>query len=426
MPDSPLFITFAFSRELAIIMQYFTSSLPNGLRVLFIPSTSPVVYCGYQIAVGSRNEAQSEEGLAHFCEHVTFKGTQKRRSWNIINCLESVGGDLNAFTNKEDTVYYAAVLKEHMPRAIDLLTDIVFHSTYPQREIDKEVEVICDEIESYNDSPSELIYDEFENMIFRGHPLGHNILGTAHNVRSFTTADAQRFTSQFYRPQNAVFFIHGNVKFERVLRLLEKATSDLPTTAAPVCTPLTPLNYQPEKRIVDRHTHQAHVITGCKGYAAGSKQRMALYIINNMLGGTGMNARLNVSLRERRGLVYTVESSMVSYGDTGLWCTYLGCDSHDVQRCLRLVRRELNLLMERPLTERQLLAAKKQIKGQIGIARDNRESLTLDMGKSFLHEGQPRDVDDLLCRVDRVTADDILAVAREVFNPEAMSTLIYE
>ena len=226
MPESSLFITFAFSRELAIIMQYFTSSLPNGLRVLFIPSTSPVVYCGYQIAVGSRNEAQGEEGLAHFCEHVTFKGTQKRRSWNIINCLESVGGDLNAFTNKEDTVYYAAVLKEHMPRAIDLLADIVFHSTYPQREIDKEVEVICDEIESYNDSPSELIYDEFENMIFRGHPLGHNILGTAHNVRSFTTADAQRFTSQFYRPQNAVFFIHGNVKFERVLRLLEKATSD--------------------------------------------------------------------------------------------------------------------------------------------------------------------------------------------------------
>ena len=196
MPLSSLFITFAASRKLAIVMQYFTSSLPNGLRVLFIPSSSPVVYCGYQIAAGSRNEAPGEEGLAHFCEHVTFKGTQRRRSWNIINCLESVGGDLNAFTNKEDTVYYAAVLKDHMPRAIDLLTDIVFHSTYPQREIDKEIEVICDEIESYNDSPSELIYDEFENMIFRNHPLGHNILGTADNVRSFTTAHATSPSSE--------------------------------------------------------------------------------------------------------------------------------------------------------------------------------------------------------------------------------------
>ncbi len=426
MPLPSLFITFAASRKLAIVMQYFTSSLSNGLRVLFIPSSSPVVYCGYQIAAGSRNEAPGEEGLAHFCEHVTFKGTQRRRSWNIINCLESVGGDLNAFTNKEDTVYYAAVLKDHMPRAIDLLTDIVFHSTYPQREIDKEIEVICDEIESYNDSPSELIYDEFENMIFRNHPLGHNILGTADNVRSFTTAHAQRFTSHFYRPQNTIFFIHGDVKFDRVMRLLERATGDLPTSAFPADMPTIRLSHQPEQRTVNRHTHQAHVMMGCRGYAADDERRMSLYVLNNILGGTGMNARLNVSLRERRGLVYTVESSMVSYGDAGLWCTYLGCDAGDVQHCLRLVRSELSRLMEHPLTERQLLAAKKQLKGQIGIARDNRENLALDMGKSFLHEGKLRDVDDLLRRVDRVTADDMLAVSRELFAPDSMSTLIYE
>lgn len=407
-------------------MQYFTHSLSNGLRILFIPSSSQVVYCGYQIAAGSRNEAPGEEGLAHFCEHVTFKGTQRRRSWNIINCLESVGGDLNAFTNKEDTVYHAAVLAEHMPRAIDLLTDIVFHSTYPQREIDKEIEVICDEIESYNDTPSELIYDEFENMVFCNHPLGHNILGTANNVRSFTTAHAQRFTRQFYQPQNAVFFIHGNVKPERVVRLLEKATSDLTPSLTPLCIPSSPLNYHPENRLVTRNTHQAHVMTGCKAYAFNDKRRMPLYVLNNILGGTGMNARLNVILRERRGLVYTVESSMVGYADAGLWCTYLGCDASDVNHCLRLVRTELNRFMEHPLTERQLEAARKQLKGQIGIARDNSESLALDLGKSFLHEGKPRNIESLMHRIDSVTSADIQNVAREVFAPEGMSTLIYE
>ena len=407
-------------------MQYFTHSLSNGLRILFIPSSSQVVYCGYQIAAGSRNEAPGEEGLAHFCEHVTFKGTQRRRSWNIINCLESVGGDLNAFTNKEDTVYHAAVLKDHMPRAIDLLTDIVFHSTYPQREIDKEIEVICDEIESYNDTPSELIYDEFENMVFCNHPLGHNILGTANNVRSFTTAHAQRFTRQFYQPQNAVFFIHGNVKPERVVRLLEKATSDLTPSLTPPCIPSSPLNYHPENRLVTRNTHQAHVMTGCKAYAFNDKRRMPLYVLNNILGGTGMNARLNVILRERRGLVYTVESSMVGYADAGLWCTYLGCDAGDVNHCLRLVRTELNRFMEHPLTERQLEAARKQLKGQIGIARDNSESMALDLGKSFLHEGKPRDIESLMHRIDSVTSADIQNVAREIFAPEGMSTLIYE
>lgn len=407
-------------------MQYFTHSLSNGLRILFIPSSSQVVYCGYQIAAGSRNEAPGEEGLAHFCEHVTFKGTQRRRSWNIINCLESVGGDLNAFTNKEDTVYHAAVLAEHMPRAIDLLTDIVFHSTYPQREIDKEIEVICDEIESYNDTPSELIYDEFENMVFCNHPLGHNILGTANNVRSFTTAHAQRFTRQFYQPQNAVFFIHGNVKPERVVRLLEKATSDLTPSLTPLCIPSSPLNYHPENRLITRNTHQAHVMTGCKAYAFNDKRRMPLYVLNNILGGTGMNARLNVILRERRGLVYTVESSMVGYADAGLWCTYLGCDAGDVNHCLRLVRTELNHFIEHPLTERQLEAARKQLKGQIGIARDNSESMALDLGKSFLHEGKPRDIESLIHRIDSVTSADIQNVAREVFAPEGMSTLIYE
>ena len=204
-------------------MKYNTYTLDNGLRIIHLPSDSKVVYCGYQINAGTRNEEPGEEGLAHFCEHVTFKGTERRKAWHILNCLESVGGDLNAYTNKEGTVYYSAILKEHIARAVDLLTDIVFHSVYPQTEIDKEVEVICDEIESYNDSPAELIYDEFENIIFKGSPLGHNILGTAEQVRSFKTEDALRFTRKLYRPDNAIFFAYGDIDFKKLVRLLKKS-----------------------------------------------------------------------------------------------------------------------------------------------------------------------------------------------------------
>ena len=204
-------------------MKYNTYTLDNGLRIIHLPSDSKVVYCGYQINAGIRNEEPGEEGLAHFCEHVTFKGTERRKAWHILNCLESVGGDLNAYTNKEGTVYYSAILKEHIARAVDLLTDIVFHSVYPQAEIDKEVEVICDEIESYNDSPAELIYDEFENIIFKGSPLGHNILGTAEQVRSFKTEDALRFTRKLYRPDNAIFFAYGDIDFKKLVRLLKKS-----------------------------------------------------------------------------------------------------------------------------------------------------------------------------------------------------------
>ncbi len=425
-------------------MKYNTTTLRNGLRIIHRPSPSPVVYCGYQIGVGSRNEQAGEEGMAHFCEHVTFKGTEHRRAWNIINCLESVGGDLNAFTNKEDTTYYAAILKDHITRAIDLLTDIVFHSTYPQQEIDKEVEVICDEIESYNDSPSELIYDEFENLIFRGHPLGHNILGTSEHVRSFTTAQALDFTRRYYRPDNAIFFVYGDVSFDEVVKKIcrcmetsEDNTDDQSTPADSPDTPDTP-DQTDQKRalplgpsanqtlILDKGTHQAHVMVGCRAYDIFDDRRIALYLLNNMLGGPGMNARLNVVLREHRGLVYTVESSMVSYGDTGIWSTYLGCDAHDVKRCLRLIRRELDRLMADPISETRLRAAKKQIKGQIGVACDNRENFALDFGKSFLHYGWEKDVTKLFNNIDALTVHDLQQVAQQLFAPERMTTLIYK
>ena len=416
-------------------MKYNTYTLDNGLRIIHLPSDSKVVYCGYQINAGTRNEEPGEEGLAHFCEHVTFKGTERRKAWHILNCLESVGGDLNAYTNKEGTVYYSAILKEHIARAVDLLSDIVFHSVYPQTEIDKEVEVICDEIESYNDSPAELIYDEFENILFKGSPLGHNILGTAEQVRRFTTEDALRFTQKLYRPDNAIFFAYGDIDFKKLVKLIGRALADSVGNKKSVSSvksvglenyPSVGEEIAGQTIVVQKNTHQAHVMIGTRAYDVNDDRRMPLYLLNNMLGGPGMNAKLNLALREHNGLVYTVESTMVSYGDTGTWSIYFGCDEHDVKRCLRLVRKELDKFMQKPLSDAQLKAAKKQIKGQIGVACDNRENFALDFGKSFLHYGWEKNVDRLYEQVDEITAAQIQAVAQELFDKDRLTTLIFK
>ena len=462
-------------------MKYNTHTLDNGLRIIHLPSDSKVVYCGYQINAGTRNEEPGEEGLAHFCEHVTFKGTERRKAWHILNCLESVGGDLNAYTNKEGTVYYSAILKEHIARAVDLLSDIVFHSVYPQAEIDKEVEVICDEIESYNDSPAELIYDEFENILFKDSSLGHNILGTAEQVRSFTTEDALRFTRKLYRPDNAIFFAYGDIDFKKLVKLVGRALADddsgklaeedchadfsgdtgfagvreseiTQMSQAPQMTQISgdensitteksvssvksvgPKNYPSvgeeiagQTIVMQKNTHQAHVMIGTRAYDVNDDRRMPLYLLNNILGGPGMNAKLNLALREHNGLVYTVESTMVAYGDTGTWSIYFGCDEHDIKRCLRLVRKELDRMMEKPLSDSQLKAAKKQIKGQIGVACDNRENFALDFGKSFLHYGWEKNVDCLYEQVEAITSQQIQDVARELFDKDRLITLIFK
>ena len=484
---SIFWINYIFNVTLHLEMKYNTYTLDNGLRIIHLPSDSKVVYCGYQINAGTRNEEPGEEGLAHFCEHVTFKGTERRKAWHILNCLESVGGDLNAYTNKEGTVYYSAILKEHIARAVDLLSDIVFHSVYPQAEIDKEVEVICDEIESYNDSPAELIYDEFENILFKGSPLGHNILGTAEQVRAFKTEDALRFTRKLYRPDNAIFFAYGDIDFKKLVKLIQKALGECPKGRELACsadcksaetpteeriaeetpteeriaeetptkeriTEETPSGETPTEEmeagdanhkvqsskfnvqskvagqtiVMQKNTHQAHVMIGTRAYDVNDDRRMPLYLLNNMLGGPGMNAKLNLALREHNGLVYTVESTMVAYGDTGTWSIYFGCDEHDVKRCLRLVRKELDKFMQKPLSDAQLKAAKKQIKGQIGVACDNRENFALDFGKSFLHYGWEKNVDRLYEQVDEITAEQIQAVAKELFDKDRLTTLIFK
>lgn len=406
-------------------MHYNQHTLPNGLRIIHLPSLSKVAYCGFAVDAGTRDERDDEQGMAHFVEHLTFKGTQKRKAWHILNRMENVGGDLNAYTNKEETVIHAAFLTEHFARAFELLTDIVFHSTFPQREMDKEVDVVIDEIQSYEDNPSELIFDDFEDMIFKNHPLGRNILGDPTQLKGFTTDDVLKFTSRFYLPTNMVFFVLGNLDFKKIVRMAEKNLADVPFAEYKNLRTPPPL-YVPEKKFIHKETHQAHVMIGARGYNAFDERRTALYLLNNILGGPGMNSRLNVSLRERRALVYSVESNLTSYTDTGAFCIYFGTDPEDVDTCLGLTYKELKRMREVKMTMSQLATVKKQLVGQIGVASDNNENNALDMAKCFLHYNKYDAAESLFARIEAITPEILLEVANERFDESLLSTLIYK
>lgn len=400
-------------------------TLPNGLRIIHEPTLSKVAYCGFAIDAGTRDEAENEQGMAHFVEHLIFKGTEKRKAWHILNRMENVGGDLNAYTNKEETVVYAAFLTEHLERALELLGDIVFHSTFPQHEIEKETEVIIDEIQSYEDNPSELIFDDFEDMIFRNHPLGRNILGKPDLLRSFRTEDVLSFTRRFYQPGNMVFFVQGQYDFKKIVRLAEKHLADVPAVTVDNQRVPPPL-YVPERLVVPKDTHQAHVMIGSRGYNAYDDKRTALYLLNNILGGPGMNSKLNVSLRERRGLVYNVESNLTSYTDTGAFCIYFGTDIEDMDTCLKLTYKELKRMRDVKMTSSQLAAAKKQLIGQIGVASDNFENNALGMAKTYLHYHKYESSEVVFKRIEMLTAEQLMEVANEMFAEEYLSTLIYK
>ena len=407
-------------------MGYQTVTLPNGMRIIHEQNPINVAYCGYAIDAGTRDEQADEQGMAHFVEHLIFKGTRKRHAWHILNRMENVGGDLNAYTNKEETVIYSAFLKEDFLRAAELLTDIVFNSTFPQNEIEKEVEVIIDEIQSYEDSPAELIFDDFEELIFPDHPLGRNILGKPEQLRNFRSEDALRFVNRYYKPDNLIFFVQGNLDFNRIVRSMEKVTAGIPFSTTENYTRQAPGPYHPRQVVLHKDTHQAHVMIGGRGYNAYDERRTGLYLLNNILGGPGMNSRLNVALREKRGLVYSVESNLTAYTDTGTFCIYFGCDLKDTDRCIELVQKELRNLRKQPLTTSRLNAAKKQIIGQIGVASDNFESNALDMAKSFLHYKQYEAKEKLFQRIESLTASYLQDIANEMFDENYLSTLIYQ
>lgn len=402
-----------------------TATLPNGLRIIHTPSPTSVVYCGYAINAGTRDEQSHEAGLAHFVEHMLFKGTNKRKAWHILNRMENVGGDLNAFTNKEETVVYSAFLKKDFARALELLTDIVFHSTFPQHEIDKERGVILEEIDCYRDNPAELIFDDFESALFADHPLGHNILGNARSLRRFTTQSGLSFTGRYYHPSNAILFVYGNIAFSRILMWAERLTADIPSGNVNE-NRLAPPTYAPNSITLSRHTHQTHVMIGCVGYPAGDRRRTGLYLLNNMLGGPGMNSRLNLALREHSGLVYNVESNLTGYTDTGVFNIYFGCDTRDANRCIELTHNELKRLCTTPLSTLQLTAAKKQLIGQVGVAADNFENTALGMAKTYLHHNTYEGPEALYHRIESLTAKELWEISNELFNKDNLTTLIYK
>src|SRR5574344_1292310 len=403
-----------------------TYKFDNGLSLIFLSSPTHVVYCGYTVGAGTRDEAQHERGMAPFTEHLSFKGTEKRKSWHILNRMELVGGDLNAFTTKEETVFHITCLDRDFERAVELLTDIVFHSTFPQQEIDKEVDVILDEIDSYEDSPSDLIFDEFEELIYKGDALGNKILGDPRQLKSFKTADAIRFAQRYYNPENMTFFVYGNFKWEKVVSVVEKYASKQISRAKSRFLHKPLPNYLPSKVEIEKDTHQAHVLMGTRGLRAEDPDRLGLYLINNILGGPGMNSRLNVSLREHSGLVYNVESDVVSYTDTGFFGIYFGCDPKNIDRYCNLCIKELKKLSDNQLGENSLKAAKKQLIGQLGVSTDSFESVALGLGKSFLHYGKYETRERLNEKIEALQADKLQEIANRIFNIDNLTTLIYK
>lgn len=407
------------------MINYLTHTLSNGLRIVHKPIESNVSYCGFIVNAGTRDEAPDQYGMAHFVEHMLFKGTDKRRAYHIINRMENVGGELNAFTNKEETVVYSIFLEQHFSRAIELLSDITFHSNFPQSEIEKEVEVIIDEIHSYEDSPSELIFDEFENLVFDQSQIGHNILGSAELLQNFDGQMAKAFVNKFYNPSNMVFFSLGRTDFKKIVYYAEKYLSAIPDIKSDIQR-IKPVDISSVNKREDKDTSQAHVLIGGRSYSLCDPNRRVLNLLNNLLGGPGMNSRLNISLREKRGYVYNVDSSITSYTDTGITSIYFGCDKKNVDKCISLVHRELNRLRKEKLTSSQLSTAKKQLIGQIGVMGDNHENLALALGKNFLHHNHFNTLAETAQKIEAVTAEQILAVSNEIFDERSLFTLIYD
>jgi predicted Zn-dependent peptidase len=407
-------------------MIYETHTLSNGIRLIHKPDNSPVAYCGIVIGAGTRDEKEDEQGMAHFVEHMLFKGTRKRKAWHIINRLESVGGEINAYTTKEETYVYSTVLKEDFERAMELTVDIVFHSVFPANEMEKEIDIVLDEINSYKDSPSELIYDNFEELLFANYPIGKNILGNEESLQQFTPTGLRSFVDKNYCTTEMVFFSLGNIKFSKIIHWAEKYLGHVPYSYRRQKRE-RPLIYRPCYADVGKDTFQIHYMLGNRAYNLHEKdKRLRLYVLNNILGGPGMNSLLNLTLRERHAFAYNVESNFTSYSDTGVWNIYFGCDPKNRRRCEKLVFNELNRLKENRLSDNQLLKYKKQIIGQIAISSENKENLALGMGKSFFHYNKVETDKEVNEQINAISPTDILDVAIEIFDSKQLTTLVYE
>ena len=404
--------------------QYNIATLPNGIRLLHRQKKGEIAHLVLVVGTGSRDEREEQNGLAHFIEHTIFKGTKNRKPYHILSCLDNVGGDLNAFTTKEETCVYASSLSEHLERCLELFADILFHSTFPQHEIEKERDVVLEEINSYNDSPAELIYDQYEELAYEGHPLAHNILGSKRNVKRFTPESIKRFMRSNYTPSRMVVTVSGDVKFDRLVHLCEKYFGSYENHPSAVDRSLRP-RFQVFDRYVNRHTHQAHLLLGCEAPDVYHGDKTAFTLLNNILGGPAMNSRLNVAVRERYGFCYSIESQYVPFSDTGLFYIYAGVDLDAQERARRLIVDELMRMAEQPLTAAQLRSAQRQMVGQMAINDDFGMNEMQSIGKAYLCYDHVNTLEEMEADLMAVTAADLQRVARERFAPERFSTLVY-
>lgn len=399
-------------------------TLPNGLKIILSRTASRVAYSGVYIGVGSRDERGPDEGIAHFIEHSLFKGTAHRHAYHIQNRIDGVGGELNAFTTKEETCVYASSLTSHLGRCLELFADILFHSTFPAKEIEKEKDVVLEEINAYCDSPAELIFDQYEEQAFAGHPLAHNILGSKRNVRRFSSERLQQFVRANYSPSRMVVAVSGNVRMDRLVHLCEKHFGHYTDHPSAVDRSQRPL-FQPFEHTVNRHTHQAHLLIGCEAPDVYHRDKTAFSLLNNLLGGPAMNSRLNVAVREHYGFCYNIESQYVPFSDTGLFYIYAGVDLGAVDKARSIIVDELRRLADTPQTDRQLRSAQRQLIGQVAINDDYGMNEMQSIGKAFLCYNHVNTLPEMQADLMAVTAADLQRVAQERFDPDRFGTLIY-
>lgn len=406
-------------------MGYEGFTLENGIRIIHLHSKSAVGHCGLIINTGSRDEGDNEHGMAHFIEHAIFKGTKKRKAYHILSRLDDVGGEINAYTTKEETTIHTSFLKNDYERAMELISDITFNSVFPGKEITREKEVVIEEIKSYKDDPAELIFDDFEELIFKGQPLGNNILGTAKDLRRFTKKDIELFIQENYHTDEMVLCSIGDIPFAKFKKLANKYFGHIaPNKRTKKRTGLE--NYNPEIKIINKKTHQTHCILGNVAYSVRNHKKIALILLDNLLGGPGLNSRLNLLLREKHGLAYHIESNYSPYSDTGVFSIYFGTKKENFDKCIKLIKKEFETLKTKKLGTVQLIKAKRQLFGQIAISSESNANMVLSMGKSYLLFNKIDDLQEIKSKIEAVSVEDIQQIANEILNFDQMSMLVYQ
>ncbi|MEM7550277.1 MAG: pitrilysin family protein [Bacteroidota bacterium] len=399
--------------------------LENGLRVVYKPvHTTKIVHCGFMLDIGSRDENSNQKGLAHFWEHMAFKGTQKRKAFHIINSIDSVGGELNAYTTKEKLCFFASVLDKHSEKAFELLTDITFNSIFPELHIEKERNVILEEMSMYKDTPEDAIQDDFEDLVFKKHPMGHNILGTQKSVKSFSRDDFYRFIRENLDTEKVVFSCVGNITEAKLNRLVNKYLEQIPKKD--VSRERKGFEtYRPQQKIKYKKLNQAHVAIGKTAFPIQHQDRLKLFMLTNILGGPFMNSRLNLSLREKYGFVYNIDSNYSAYTDTGLFSVMYGTEPKQVDKSISLVFKELKKLKEKPLGTLQLHRAKEQIIGQLAMGEENYSGLMLVLGKSILDKGKVEPFESVITKIRNTTAEELQDLSSAFFKEDDFTTLIF-